>query len=151
MVIGENIRNIRLKKGITQSDLANLSGIRLNQISKIERGESDPKSSTIIKIAKALECDMNSIFFDEKNMNESEKIKFVIKKIEEFEKRDQIIIMEIIENFRIKNLIKKIERLKNSENIMNILGEENIDKKEKEKIKSGEKVKMEYELEKKLN
>ncbi|WP_399495558.1 helix-turn-helix domain-containing protein, partial [Streptomyces sp. P9(2023)] len=43
MSIGENLKRIRRDKGWTQSELANNCGIRLGQISKIERNETDPK------------------------------------------------------------------------------------------------------------
>lgn len=54
--IGENIRNERKTKGITQEQLAELSNISLNFISKIERNERQNISvKTLLSIATALE------------------------------------------------------------------------------------------------
>ena len=43
MSIGENLKRLRRDKGWTQGELADNCGIRLGQISKIERDETDPK------------------------------------------------------------------------------------------------------------
>ena len=56
MEIGERIRQVRIHKGLTQTDL--IKGICSNTyISKIESGKSKPSYSFILKIAKVLEVD----------------------------------------------------------------------------------------------
>jgi transcriptional regulator with XRE-family HTH domain len=56
MEIGERIRQIRIHKGMTQTELIN--GICSNTyISKIESGKAKPSYSFIVKIAKVLEVD----------------------------------------------------------------------------------------------
>ena len=51
---GENLRNIRTKKGLTMMELAFEADIEYSQIAKIERGLSNPTISTVHVIAKAL-------------------------------------------------------------------------------------------------
>jgi len=65
MSIGENIRRIRVSKGLTQGDITKTSKVKLSQISKIETGKVDPRTSTIIKLIDALDCTADSIFLDE--------------------------------------------------------------------------------------
>lgn len=57
MAIGENIKHIRKKKGLTQKQLSELSGINESQIRRYELGlnNSNPKLETQIKIAAALD------------------------------------------------------------------------------------------------
>ena len=53
--IGENIRDLRLKKGISQDRLSKLADLSLNTIVKIESGKNkNPTIVTLIKIAKSL-------------------------------------------------------------------------------------------------
>jgi len=62
MAIGENVKALRLRKGLTQSQLANASGMQLTQVSRIENNDTDPKASTLNKIIAALGCTANDIF-----------------------------------------------------------------------------------------
>ncbi|HKC04599.1 MAG TPA: helix-turn-helix transcriptional regulator [Patescibacteria group bacterium] len=52
--IGHNLRKLREKKGITQEDLALTAGLNRAYIGYIERGERNPSTDTIVKVAKAL-------------------------------------------------------------------------------------------------
>ena len=52
--IGENIRQIREKKNITQENLALEAGLNRAYIGYIERGERNPSTETMVKIAQAL-------------------------------------------------------------------------------------------------
>lgn len=48
------IRQQRRQLGLNQSDLAGLSGLSVEGLSKIERGDAEPKLSTILQILKIL-------------------------------------------------------------------------------------------------
>ena len=52
--VGKRVKQIRLKQGITQGQLSFESGITLNQIGRIERGEINTSISNIYIIAKIL-------------------------------------------------------------------------------------------------
>lgn len=52
-IIGENIKKIRLIKGLTQKQLANYSGITRESIGNYERGDRIPPADILDKIAKA--------------------------------------------------------------------------------------------------
>ncbi len=57
--ISENIRIKRLKKKFTQEKLAELSGITQKYISLIEKQKANPSIVIIVKIAEALNTDLN--------------------------------------------------------------------------------------------
>lgn len=53
--LGPDLRARRLKTGLTLTDLARRAGIRLETLSRIENGRTDPSSRTVQSILKALE------------------------------------------------------------------------------------------------
>lgn len=63
MTIGQNIKSIRTKQGISQKTLAIKSGVGLASIQRIEYGQLNPKRETLHKIAKALH--VNDIDLDD--------------------------------------------------------------------------------------
>jgi transcriptional regulator with XRE-family HTH domain len=52
--LGKNLRAARQRLGLTQEEVADLSGVQAGEISRIERGLRDPKVSTLEKLAGAL-------------------------------------------------------------------------------------------------
>ena len=59
--IGERIGIVRRRQKISQTELGRRVGYSLNGIAKIERGESDPKLSVLLRIAQALDTDCDFI------------------------------------------------------------------------------------------
>jgi transcriptional regulator with XRE-family HTH domain len=57
MKTGQLIKELRLKKGITQEDLAAKTDISVRTIQRIENGDVDPRAYTLQSIATALEVD----------------------------------------------------------------------------------------------
>lgn len=54
--IGERVRELRLKLGWSLHDLAARSSVTASDISRVEAGSVDPKTGTLFKLAKALDC-----------------------------------------------------------------------------------------------
>ena len=59
--IGENIRKYRLKKGLTQLDLAAACGFEGSSIGRLENGNTNPTIKTLLKIAKALDIKLTDL------------------------------------------------------------------------------------------
>lgn len=58
------LREARLRRGLTQEQLEERSGVKQTNISAIERGAvSDPNSSTVMKLAAALDMDPRALKF----------------------------------------------------------------------------------------
>ena len=53
-LVGKKIQSIRKAQKISQAQLSFESGIRINQVGRIERGEINTSISTLIAIAEAL-------------------------------------------------------------------------------------------------
>ncbi|MFI3301388.1 MAG: helix-turn-helix transcriptional regulator [Candidatus Gastranaerophilales bacterium] len=61
-LLGKQIKQFRLAKGISQEKLSEIIEISPRQMCIIENGSSIPTLDTFIKIAKALDIDINSLF-----------------------------------------------------------------------------------------
>jgi HTH-type transcriptional regulator/antitoxin HipB len=58
-LIGQKIKEIRIKRNLTQDQLGELVGVKKAQISKIENSVTDARFETIIKVFKALNARIN--------------------------------------------------------------------------------------------
>ena len=59
--LGQSVRYLRMKKGISQEELAFRAELNLNSISTLERGINNVKIKTLYSIAKALEVGVEDI------------------------------------------------------------------------------------------
>jgi len=53
-LLGRNVRRARQAAGWTQEELMSRAGVEQDYVSKLERGQKNPKLSTILKFADAL-------------------------------------------------------------------------------------------------
>jgi transcriptional regulator with XRE-family HTH domain len=53
-LVGQNVRRIREKKGLTQEEFAEMSGFSQQYISGLERGQRNPTVITVYELATAL-------------------------------------------------------------------------------------------------
>lgn len=58
---GANLRRIRSSSGMTQEHLAELAELNVRTIQKIEAGETNILITTLVRLAKALDADVNSL------------------------------------------------------------------------------------------
>lgn len=73
MKTGQLIKELRLKKGITQEDLASKTDISVRTIQRIESGEVDPRAYTLQSIASALGVDYETLAISDTFLSEQEK------------------------------------------------------------------------------
>jgi transcriptional regulator with XRE-family HTH domain len=62
MGLGEQIKKVRLAKGLSQKEVVLSADIEKAQFSRIENDKTDPSYSTIEKIAKAMGCTLAELF-----------------------------------------------------------------------------------------
>ena len=55
--IGDNLKEVRTRRLLTQVQLAEKSGVNRVTIARIERNQVDPRFSTMRRLAKALDVD----------------------------------------------------------------------------------------------
>ena len=59
------VKDYRLLLGISQLDLAKAIGVSRHTINKIENNKYNPSLDLCINLAKALQTDLNSLFWNE--------------------------------------------------------------------------------------
>ena len=59
--LGKAIRQLRMKRGLTQEDLAHQADITTGTLSLIERGQANPTWGTVSSIAVALDVSMGQL------------------------------------------------------------------------------------------
>ena len=59
---GKRLRELRIKKSMSQEELGNTAEIPINQIGRIERGEINTTLVTVKAIADALSVDVTELF-----------------------------------------------------------------------------------------
>lgn len=72
LLVGENLRRLRLAAGVTQAELAARMGVDRAYISGLEKGDRNPTVVTLWHLSKALGVAMKS-FFEEKRQSRAAK------------------------------------------------------------------------------
>jgi len=57
----QNLRDLRTEQTFSQEFLARRSGVHASEISRLEKGERDPRLTTIVKLAKGLRVGVESL------------------------------------------------------------------------------------------
>jgi transcriptional regulator with XRE-family HTH domain len=62
--LGERIRKLRKQRGVNQDDFAHLAGIHRTHVGMLENARIDPKLSTLLRVALALEVTFSELLED---------------------------------------------------------------------------------------
>lgn len=95
-IVGKNIKQIRLLKGLSQENLASDLQKSINFISLLENGKTGLSIQTIIDICKALDVDANSIFAGVINAANVKTDSFIINSLDLFDENDKAIVTDLI-------------------------------------------------------
>ena len=80
---GENLKNLRKQKGLSQAQLAEIIGMSAKNITKIETGKSFPRAENINKLLKLFNVSENVLFSgsdkykNKQNSNKIEALKII--------------------------------------------------------------------------
>ncbi|AIL70630.1 TPA: helix-turn-helix transcriptional regulator [Vibrio vulnificus] len=108
MSIGENLKRLRRDKGWTQGELADNCGIRLGQISKIERNDTDPKLSTIYAITKALDCTPNALLMDVSKTSIDALMEIALERVQKLPETDKEHLLAVIDKYCIAKSLQHL-------------------------------------------
>jgi transcriptional regulator with XRE-family HTH domain len=59
--LGLMLRTLRLEAGMTQEDLARAAKLHPTEVSRLERAERDPRLSTLVRLAAALQVPLGEL------------------------------------------------------------------------------------------
>ena len=64
MKLGQKIRDLRMEKNITQAELASKCGFEKGSMSRIESGQRNMSTMTLLRISEALDVHIKEFFED---------------------------------------------------------------------------------------
>lgn len=96
---GARIKDLRIKKGITQYQLAELINIDPKHMSHIETGRSFPKADLIEKLALAFNLEYTELFKTNHLQNRQNKIEKINEILKEISDNDLNVIFKIINSY----------------------------------------------------
>jgi transcriptional regulator with XRE-family HTH domain len=110
MGLGEQIKKIRLAKGLSQKEVVLGANIEKAQFSRIENNKTDPSFSTIEKIAKSMGCTMSELFSNGEDLKDINSFsKSILEKVtilEHLEEDEKKGIYSIIDGLATKQKLK---------------------------------------------
>jgi transcriptional regulator with XRE-family HTH domain len=62
--IGDRLKNLRIRRALTQQELADRAGVSSNALNRIELNKAEPHMSTLRKLANALDVDPTELVGD---------------------------------------------------------------------------------------
>jgi len=62
--IGDRPKNLRIRRALTQRELAEMAGLSTNALNRLELDKAEPHMSTLRKLAKALDVDPSELIGD---------------------------------------------------------------------------------------
>ena len=102
-IIGQNIGMRRVNAGYSQEQFADLVGISKTALGRIERGESAPRTETVISVCRELKTTPNEIYPDylSKEEHQNDPVSEMMKKVQmlsEEQKNQFFVMMQVVFN-----------------------------------------------------
>lgn len=112
-ILANRLKKLRAERGLSQADLAERSGLTINDISRYERRAVSPDLENFVKIAKALEVSADDLLFDgpvSENSSPPRNLKLWqrLQEIDALDKNDQDAILRLIDAMIAKKKIKEV-------------------------------------------
>lgn len=103
----DRLKELRVKKGISQNELARIIGVHVTNISRYERGENRPTSDVLAKLANALDVTadylMDGSMDDKAQSTISDKeLLSQFQRVEKLPREKKAVVKELIEAFLFK-------------------------------------------------
>lgn len=96
MSFGTNLKTIRERAGMTQSQLGQAAKIDVGQVSRIEREISKPELETIKRIAVALSCTTDELIFDQMEREPAQDLKLLFERVGQLPEQKKEVVKEFL-------------------------------------------------------
>jgi transcriptional regulator with XRE-family HTH domain len=110
-LFARRLRALRKERGLSQGELADLSGLNLNDVSRYERGAVSPTLENFVKIAQALQVSADSLLFEHgpptPETPRNLKLWSRLLDIEHFDKADQDAVLRLIDAMIAKRKVRE--------------------------------------------
>ena len=105
-ILGNNIREFRLGKNLTQDQAAELAGLSVNYYRQIELGNKTPQLKTFVKIAEVLEAPADKLLEGILIIDDKKRATDLLSDINELPANKRKLVIS-----QIKNLLKSLKSL----------------------------------------
>lgn len=96
MTLGENMKRLREKAGLSQGQLAVLSRLNLKAIQRMEAGIGDTGISKVKAVVIALGCTADQLLFDEDELGDDGDLNLLFQQLRRIQGTDREISKEVI-------------------------------------------------------
>ena len=113
MTLGDKIRNLRKKKGLSQGELADKIGISGNHLSRLERGHYQPSADVLKKVAGVLEVSTDYILSESNSDSPEVQIQDAslaerVRMLDQLDDEDKTAIIRVIDSMLTKQRMRKL-------------------------------------------
>lgn len=102
MSLAKRLSNLRKQKGLTQQALADAIGLHVTQVKRYEADSSQPSLEAIKKIAKTLRVTIDSLVFEEDELQPDANLSLQFRAISNLSEDKQAVIKQLLEGMIIK-------------------------------------------------
>ena len=99
---------LRKHKKLTQQDLADATGIHVQQIKRYEAGTSEPASEALRKLARTLRVSADALLFEEGERGPDDELRLQFDAIARMPKKDKQFVQEVLDSLLLKYEAKRL-------------------------------------------
>ena len=109
---GENLKKLRVERGVSQEDMAKKIKVHANHLSRYERGLSAPSIEVVEKMAKLFDVSIDELVFGavsermEKNISDRELLN-IFQKVQSLEPQQLFAVKDFVSAYLLKNDLQK--------------------------------------------
>jgi transcriptional regulator with XRE-family HTH domain len=112
VIFGDNLKEVRTEKNLSQGDLAEMLGVHPTQLSRYERNLSSPSLELIVKLANALEVPTDRLIYGSKEQKVKTQLKDtellnLFSKVQSLNKAEQECVKTFLKAFTIQKDLQK--------------------------------------------
>lgn len=110
MSISANIKRLCRELNINQKELAKLATLPASTVSSALKEGSDPRASTIKKMAIALGVSSDMVLFDDEELGTNGDLKILFREVERFENKEREQLKDMLKMMIVHNKSKELMR-----------------------------------------
>lgn len=95
--VGDRIRRLRKDKGLSQEQLAELSGLHTNYVGQVERGEKNLTIETLQKVVVGLGVSLEEFFRYLDPMKRKDTLGQIVEMLSERSAQDQVMALRVLQ------------------------------------------------------
>jgi transcriptional regulator with XRE-family HTH domain len=103
----DRLVQLRKRKGLNQTELAQAIGVHVNQVKRYEKGTSQPTLSVIKKLATTLEVSADVLLFGGEERGPDEELRMQFDAISRFDPEEKKVVRTVLEGLILKHEVKR--------------------------------------------